>query len=124
MGMATTAPKTDPSDAEFPRPVKIKAFLSQVEKKIEGYSHQYGVLSEYAHPNGAATVSLYAKHDYENRITDFGKNKRHADGAKLIGVVSLSVALEMFETSYKRIGELIPAFTRLCELGLHRNRAG
>ncbi len=117
-GMATTAPKTDLSDPEFPRPVKVSAFLNQVEKKIEGYSHQYGVLSEYAHPNGAATVILYAKHDYERRITNFGKNMRHADNAKLIGVVSLSVALEMFETSYKGIGELIPTFAALCEARL------
>lgn len=114
-GMATTGPKADASDPKFPRPMKIQAFLNQVEKKIEGYSHQYGVLSEYAHPNGAATTLLYAKHDYEKRITDFGKNMRKADNTKLIGVVSLSVALKMFEISYERIGELIPAFTKLCE---------
>jgi hypothetical protein len=117
-GMATTAPKSDLSDPEFPRPVKISAFLNQVEKDIEGYSHQYGILSEYAHPNGATNVILYAKHDQENRLTDFGKNMRHANNAKLIGVVNLSVALRMFETSYNRIGELIPAFTKLCESGL------
>lgn len=33
---------------------------------------------------------------------------RKADNTKLIGVVNLSVELKMFETSYKRIGGLIP----------------
>jgi hypothetical protein len=39
---------------------------------------------------------------------------RKGEGTKLIGVGNLSVALAMFETAYKRIGELIPAFTKLC----------
>jgi len=40
---------------------------------------------------------------------------RKAGNAKLIGVVSLSAALDMFKISYNRIGELIPAFSKLCE---------
>ena len=39
---------------------------------------------------------------------------RKGEGTRLIGVGNLSVALAMFETAYKRIGELIPAFTKLC----------
>lgn len=116
-GTATGAPKTDAStiDVILPRPVRVGAFLEQVNKEIEGFSHQYGVLSEYAHPNWAGTVLLYAKHDPENRLTDFGQNIRTADSTKCIGVMNLSVALAMFETSYNRITALIPAFTKLCE---------
>lgn len=116
-GVATVAPKTDASKADktLPRPVKVGAFLKQVEKDIEGFSHQYGILSEYAHPNWSGTVLLYAKHDSENRLTDFGQNIRKGEGTKLIGVVNLSVALAMFETSYNRIADLIPTFTKLCE---------
>src|ERR1700704_6673466 len=62
MGTATgTAPDAQQpalstEDMELPRPVKIGAFLKQAEKDgLEGFSHQYGILSEYAHPNWAGT---------------------------------------------------------------------
>ncbi len=105
-GTATGAPKTDASttDVTLPRPVKVGAFLNQADKDIEGFNHQYGILSEYAHPNWAGTVLLYAKHDLENRLTDFGQNIRKGDSTKRIGVCNLSVALAMFETIYNRCG--------------------
>ncbi len=115
-GTATNAPKTAAStdDVTLPRPVRVSAFLKQADKDIEGFSHQYGLLSEYAHPNWAGTVLLYAKHDPGNRLTDFGPNIRKGEGTRLIGVCNLSVALAMFETAYNRIGDLIPAFSKLC----------
>jgi hypothetical protein len=118
--VAGTATKTDASttDVTIPRPVKVGAFLSAVEKDIEGFSHQYGILCEYAHPNWAGTVLLYSKHNSENRLTDFGQNIRKGDNTKRIGVCNLTVALGMFETSYNRIGDLIPAFTKLCDNSL------
>jgi hypothetical protein len=117
VGLATYAPTADASttDVAFPRPVKVRTFLEQADKDIEDFSHQYGILSEYAHPNWAGTVLLYAKHDPENRLTDFGQNIRQADNTKRVSVVNLSVALAMFETSYNRISDLVPAFIALCE---------
>lgn len=116
-GMATGAPKIDASatDVALPRPVKVGAFLNQADKDIEGFSHQYGILSEYAHPNWAGTTLIYAKDDPENLWTDFGQNIRKGESTKRIGVGNLSVALAMFETSYNRITGLLPAFTKLCE---------
>jgi hypothetical protein len=123
-GIATGATTTDGSttDVILPRPVKVGAFLKQADKDIEGFSHQYGILSEYAHPNWAGTVLLYAKHDPENRLTDFGQNIRKGESTKRIGVCNLSVALAMFETSYNRIADLIPAFTKLCESSLKERK--
>jgi hypothetical protein len=48
MGTATGWPETDTSTdvLTMPRPIKIRAFLKQVEKDIEGSSHQYGVSGE------------------------------------------------------------------------------
>jgi hypothetical protein len=116
-GTATSAAITDESttDVIVPRPVRVGTFLSAVEKDIPGFSHQYGILCEYAHPNWAGTVLLYAKHDPEKRLTDFGQNMRKRENTKGIGVRNLSVALGMFETSYNRIFDLMPAFTKLCE---------
>jgi hypothetical protein len=115
VGIATDAPQPNPSGDAFPRPVKVGAFLKLVEKDIEGFSQQYGILSEYAHPNWAGTVLLFSKNDTENRTTDFGSNTRTGDNAKGIGIGNLSAALAMFERSYKRILDLLPAFTTLCE---------
>jgi hypothetical protein len=117
MGTATGWPEADSSGdvLTLPRPIKIGAFLKQVEKDIEGFSHQYGILSEYAHPNWAGTVLLYSSTDRQKAITDFGTNMRKAENAKAVGVVNLSVALKMFHAKYDHISDVIPAFISVCE---------
>ncbi len=120
VGVATDPPPL-PAGAAFPRPIRIKSFLKQVEKDIPGFSHQYGMLSEYAHPNWAGTVLLYAKHDSGKRLTDFGQNIRKGEATRGIGIRNLRVALAMFERSYMRISELIPAFTALSEKSLEHH---
>jgi hypothetical protein len=115
-GIATGPPTVATTgEAITPRPIRVDKFLDSVEKDINGFKRQYGILSEYAHPNWAGTVYLYAEHDQENGVTDFGQNIRKPDGTKRIGVGNLSVALLMFERSHGRIAKLIPAFTKLCE---------
>jgi hypothetical protein len=120
IGTKTTASTTD---ITLPRPVQVGAFLKQADKDIEGFSHQYGILSEYAHPNWAGTALLYSKTDKGNLVTDLGQNIRQAENTKRVGVINLSVALAMFETSYNSIADLIPAFTKLCESRLKKKRA-
>jgi hypothetical protein len=117
IGIATGPPATaaSPTDAIIPRPVRVGDFLDQVEKDIKGFRHQYGILSDYAHPNWAGTALLYSKNDTENRVTEFGQNIRKANNTKRIGAGNLAVALQMFERSYNRIADLLPAFTALCE---------
>jgi hypothetical protein len=98
----------------MPRPFKIRVFLREVEKEVENFCHQYGVLSEFAHPNWAGTVLLYSNTE-ETATTHFERNPREADTAKLIGVLNLSVALSMFRDRYNRISTLQPAFIGVCE---------
>lgn len=117
MGTAAGAPENtaSPTDEILPRPVRVGEFLKAVEKDIPGFSYQYGILTEYTHPNWAGTGLLYSKNDIENRVTDFGQNIRSAANTMRIGVGNLSVALNMFERSYNRIADLMPNFTALCE---------
>jgi len=77
--------------------------------------HQYDVLSEFAHPNWAGTTLLYSKSDPPNFCTDFGSNIRAPNSTKKSEVIGLSVALIMFERSYNRIGDRMPAFIALCD---------
>ena len=116
MGIATGWPEdSSPSAVAMPRPVKVGKLLEQTEKGIEGFSHQYGVLSEYAHPNWAGTVLLYSNTNKQTAITDFGHYMRNAESAKAIGAGNLSVALKMFQLRYNRISDLLPAFINVCE---------
>ena len=108
----------------MPQAINVLTFVDRVGKDIEGFRHQYDMLSEFAHPNWAGTTLLYSKPDPPNVWTDFGANIRAGDSTKHVGVLNLSVALGMFERSYNRIGELMPAFITLCESRLKTGEAG
>jgi hypothetical protein len=112
VGIATAPPKLEEGD--FPRPVKVGKFLEEVDKAIEGFSVQYGVLSEFAHPNWAGTVFLYSKYDPKNLTIEFGQNLRGAEQAKGIGVTSLHTALRFFEVTYNNLTDSMPVFVELC----------
>jgi hypothetical protein len=79
------------------------------------HRHQYGVPSEYAHPNWAGTVLLYSDTDKQTAITDFGQYMRNAVPTKVIGVGNLSAALRMFQSRHNWISDLLPSFIGLCE---------
>jgi hypothetical protein len=116
MGNATGWPEDSaPGVVTMPRPVKVHKMLEQTEKDIEGFSRQYGVLSEYAHPNWAGTVLLYSDTNKQTAITDFGQYRRNAEPTKAIGTVNLSAALKMFQSRYNRISKLLRAFIGVCE---------
>jgi len=102
-------------DQSLPRPVKVSKFLESVEADIEGYSHSYGTLSDFAHPNWAGTTLTYSKIDRMTGTAVFGKNLRSGKTAKTPGLSSLMGALEVFEFRYNGIRDLLPAFVRLCE---------
>lgn len=126
VGMATGNAVQDsvPTNEQLPRPIRVGSFLEHVEKDLKGFSHQYGMLSEYAHPNWAGTVLLYSKTDTETGVTDFGQNLRRADSTKQLGAINLLVALELFESSYNRISDTLPAFIALCERTLKDKAEG
>jgi hypothetical protein len=116
MGNATGWPENSaPGAGAIPRSVKVGKMLEQAEKDIEGFSHQYGVLSEYAHTNWAGTVLLYSDTDKQTAITDFEQYMRNAVPTKVIGAGNLSAALRMFQSRYNRISDLLPSFVGLCE---------
>jgi hypothetical protein len=107
--------KTNP---EMPQAINVLTFVDHVDKTIQGFRGRYDVLSEFAHPNWAGTTFLYSKSDPPNFCTDFGTTVRDVSGAKKSGVIGLSVALMIFERSYNRIGDSLPAFIMLCENAL------
>jgi hypothetical protein len=116
MGTATGWPENSaPGAVAMPRPVKVGKMLEQTEEDIEGFSHQYGVLSEYAHPNWAGTVLLYSDTDRQTAVTVFGRYMRNAEPTKAIGAVNLNAALKMFQSRYNRMSDLLPSFIDLCE---------
>jgi hypothetical protein len=103
------------ADSDMPEALNVLKFVDRVEKDVEGFRHQYDILSEFAHPNWAGTALLYSKPDPPNLWTDFGANIRGIAGPKNIGIVNLSVALMFFERSYNGIADVMPAFIELCK---------
>lgn len=105
----------DSTKVALPRAIRVRDFRKAVDKDIPEFSHQYGILCDYAHPNWAGTGLSYCQHDMEQRTTNFGPNIRKADNSNWIGLGNLSVALRMFELKYKRTADLHPAVITLCE---------
>jgi len=103
---------------DLPQAISVLTFVGCVEKRLEGFRHQYDLLSEFAHPNWAGTTGLYSKINYANAVTDYGSNPRRMAGPKGVGVTNLSVALAMFELSYNHLSDVMPAFVALCEAAL------
>jgi hypothetical protein len=99
----------------MPQAISVLTFVDRVEKDVEGFRHQYDLLSEFAHPNWAGTALLYSKPDPSNLWTDFGANIRGIDTPKHVGVINLSLALIFFERSYNSVADIMPAFIELCK---------
>lgn len=114
-GTSTVAVDSEPTSTRLPRPVKIGKFLEAVERDVEGFSRQYGVLSDYAHPNWAGTTGRFARIDHNTAIVALGRDVRSDKFPKTVGLSNLSVVLAMFETSYNGLSDLLPEFVRLCE---------
>ncbi len=105
------------------RPVAVGKFLEAVERDIRGFSRQYGVLSDYAHPNWAGTTLMYTETDRRTAIATLGKNVSREYG-KMTGIRTLSVALAMFEHSYNGLSDLSAEFVQLCEEKIVSGKAG
>jgi hypothetical protein len=118
VGTGISEPTTDSTKSAPPRAIRVRDFRKAVDKDIPEFSHQYGILCDYAHPNWAGTGLSYCQHDTEQRRTNFGANIRKADNSRRIGLGNLSAALTMFELKYNQIADLLPSFIALCEIEL------
>jgi hypothetical protein len=106
------------NDPAMPQPVSVGTLLKHIDKEIDGFSSQYGNLSEVAHPNWAGTSLLYSAQDTDKSSADFGMNIRAFDGPRNSGVLSLSAALLLFQERSNRIDEIIASFIAICEKNL------
>jgi hypothetical protein len=71
---------------------------------IKIFRHNYAVLSQFTHPDWTGTRGLYSDAAPQPNQTPRG-----------VGLVALSLALEMAEHSYRSICEALPDITQLCE---------
>jgi len=101
----------------LPEAINVLKCVDSVDKKIPGFRYQYDRLSEFAHPNWAGTALLFSKRE-EGGIANFGENMRSEETVLVGGLHNLAGALDVFEVSYNRVGELIPDFVRVCEANL------
>lgn len=113
--------RLDPSGSQA---VNVLTMLGRINKAIPGVSHSYDLLSEYAHPNWSGTAGSYSEIDREQVLTKFGRGLRNPDRHYRVGLSGLNGALGLFEYSYGRIGDLMPAFVQCCEAALDRGAHG
>jgi hypothetical protein len=106
------------NDSAMPAPVSVRTLLKHVDREVPGFSSQYGNLSEAAHPNWAGTSWFYSKLDKEKDSADFGANIRGHDGPRNSGILSLSVALLLFQERSERLEQIIASFIAICEKNL------
>ena len=105
------------TNPELPAAISVLTFVDRAEKDekdIEGFRHQYDMLSEFSHPNWAGTALLYSRPDPPNLWTDFGANVRVGDSTKHADVLNLSASLMLFEQNYNHVADVMPAFITLC----------
>ncbi len=102
-------------DMDMPEAINVLTFLEKAEKEISGIKSTYEMLSEYAHPNWAGTHFLYASNDHEKLTVSFGKNPRKSDNHKRMGISCLLGNLIIFELSYNKFSDILPAFIEACE---------
>ena len=102
------------TNPELPAAISVLTFVDRAEKDIEGFRHQYDMLSEFSHPNWAGAALLYSKPDPPNLRTDFCANIRVGDSTKHADVLNLSASLMLFEQNYNHVADVMPAFITLC----------
>ena len=99
---------------ELPQAINVLMFVDRVNRDVEGFREQYDNLSEFAHPNWAGTSLLYSKSDPKTARTEFAKNIRSLTSTKRVAMVNLNVALMIFERTYEKVGNVMPALVKLC----------
>jgi hypothetical protein len=104
-----------------PEAINVITMLKKADKKIPGFYRAYESLSEIAHPNWSGSAGVYSNRDEATLITHFGRGIRDSGYTLDLGLNCLIGSLEIFSFSYNRIGDLIPAFTDICEQDL-KNR--
>ncbi len=101
----------------LPEALSVLTFVGHVDIEIEGYAKAYASLSEYSHPNYEGAACLFSWPHAATGLVDFGANIRASDSHETIGVMNLSVAVMMFDHSYRAFEDSMPLLVRLCEKG-------
>jgi hypothetical protein len=111
-------------DEGWPEAFNVLKFVDCAEKTFSGFRYAYDALSEYSHPNYLGTTGLYSRTDHKEILIDFGPDAARLKYPKYICALNLSVALRIFEDTYGKLADLMPAFIALCETHLGSKAAG
>jgi hypothetical protein len=96
--------------AEAPKPVHVNDLLRSIEKEIPGVTGSYDSLSEIAHPNWSGVAGMYSKANPEIITTYFGRGLHAPERTRNMIANAMLASLSVFEFSYNRISDVMPAF--------------
>ncbi|PWG03364.1 hypothetical protein [Sphingosinicella humi] len=103
------------NDEAMPQAVNVMAMLKGADKDAPGLLGQYEQLCEVAHPNWDGTCGAFSTVDREQILTHFGTETDRYKVRVLIGLHSVAGALAGVLHWQKKVSDLIPVITSLCE---------
>ena len=97
------------NDPEFPKAINALTFRDHMDKIIPGFRDAYDRMSEFAHPNYSGVFGLFARTDYKNYETHFGRGLRSSYPQNAVPAL-LHSALLLFEHAYNSITDAMPGY--------------
>jgi hypothetical protein len=107
----------------LPDPINVLTMISKLATTFPAVVSKYDAMSEYAHPNWTGSSFAFSKIDQEEKVVSFGRGLRGADHHTRLGLVCLMDSLEVAETAYNRIADLMQDFVIACEADLDRQKS-
>ena len=100
---------------EMPPAINVLTFVNKVNKRVDGFLHQYEAFSEFAHPNWAGAMHLYCTNNRDERACSFGPKAEVITNTNknILGVLSGTILI--FRYVFEEIDRAMPEFVQLCE---------
>lgn len=105
-------------DGNVIKSIHISKAIDKLSKEFNKYlAKEYGFICEFAHPNFLGTVGSYGKLDKERDFYDFSLDASYENIPEPCGygLFMLVTSLEVFTFYYKKIKDILPKFTEICE---------
>ncbi len=100
---------------EAPRAIRVSEFVRVVEKDVEGFQREYKALCEFAHPNWAGAMYLFAQLDLEARTCTFGPGAEAVANTRSRVAAVLSGTALLAQAALEAVAEATPAVVALAE---------
>jgi hypothetical protein len=95
----------------------ILTAIDKLDKEYKNIRQEYEFICEFAHPNFLGNLGSYGQLNKENNYYCFSFDAPYKTLPEpaAYGLTTLSVALLIFTDYYKKMEDILPLFTKICE---------